>query len=299
MSRSGRSLSVIGMVIVTASLFAADKHYEESFKLEPGGQLVMNVRVGNVHVQSWDRNEVSFEADVHGSERFVSDFNFDFDRSDARLEIKGDLPYRKWNWGFRTKVAITMRVPQHCHLDLKTSGGNIEVQDVRGQSNLHTSGGNLRLANLEGDLVAKTSGGDIRASGITGQTQLGTSGGNIYLEDLSGDIDARTSGGNIDLLGVEGEIVAKTSGGNIEMRLVGPYKGVQASTSGGHIHCYVDGDLSANLNARTSGGRVTVDFPITIRGKISNSKVQGTINGGGPPLELHSSGGNIKVLSAK
>jgi len=299
MFRIAKTCSVLGLVALTASLFAADKQYNETFSFNPGGDLVMDLRVGNVDIQSWDRDEVAFEADVNGSSKFVKDYKFDFDHSSNRLEINGDLPYRRWNWNFRSKVRVTLKVPQNCHLDIRTSGGNISAANVSGHSQLRTSGGNLDLSNLEGELVAKTSGGHIKVKRVFGKTYLSTSGGNIHLEDLDGDITAKTSGGNVDLLGVAGEIVAKTSGGNIEIRLVGPYKGIQASTSGGHIRCYVEGELNADLNARTSGGRVQVDFPITITGKISKSKVQGKVNGGGPPMELRSSGGNIKVLAAR
>lgn len=299
MLRIGKTVSLIAMLAATASLWAADRQYNETFKLNSGGALMMDIRSGDVKVQTWDRDEVVFEAEVRGSSKFVNDFSFDFNQGSEKVEIIGDLPYRKWNWNFRSKVKVNLKIPQHCQVNIKTSGGNIAIQDVRGKSELKTSGGNLELINMDGDLVAKTSGGHIKARGISGQTYLSTSGGNIHLEDLTGDITAKTSGGDIDLNGVAGEIVAKTSGGNIEMRLAGPYQGVQASTSGGNIYCFVDGELNADLNARTSGGRVSIDFPITITGKISQSKVNGKVNGGGPPLELRSSGGNIKVLPAK
>jgi len=47
------------------------------------------------------------------------------------------------------------------------------------------------------------------------------------------------------------------------------------------------------VEAGTSGGRIHTDFPVTLKGKIDPRKLQATINGGGPLLYLHTSGGSI------
>ena len=51
--------------------------------------------------------------------------------------------------------------------------------------------------------------------------------------------------------------------------------------------------LAVDLDARTSGGRVSSDFP----GEFNKqrTKLMATLNGGGPNLVLSTSGGNVDV----
>jgi hypothetical protein len=48
-----------------------------------------------------------------------------------------------------------------------------------------------------------------------------------------------------------------------------------------------------DVNAKTSGGRVHTDFPVSISGEINKSSMRGRMNGGGPELYLRTSGGSI------
>ena len=68
---------------------------------------------------------------------------------------------------------------------------------------------------------------------------------------------------------------------------------LELSTSGGYISLAVPGDFKADLHASTSGGRVACELPL--EGMIKPSSINGKVNGGGPEVTLHTSGGNIEV----
>ena len=53
----------------------------------------------------------------------------------------------------------------------------------------------------------------------------------------------------------------------------------------------------ANIDASTSGGEVTCDLPITVTGKISESRIRGTVNGGGATVHAYTSGGDIRIVA--
>lgn len=53
--------------------------------------------------------------------------------------------------------------------------------------------------------------------------------------------------------------------------------------------------IAVDLDARSSGGGVHSDVPITVQGAQDNDMLRGRINGGGPKLVLRSSGGGIRV----
>jgi lia operon protein LiaG len=94
---------------------------------------------------------------------------------------------------------------------------------------------------------------------------------------------------------VEGRVRAETSGGNVAVKVRGGNKGVHAETSGGNVEVFVAKDCAANLDASTSGGNVECDLPVTVVGKIKESSIKGTINGGGPLIYAHTSGGNVRI----
>lgn len=300
MAQLAKALAWSCVFLAAATVFAAEESYSETFQLNQGGTLDLKIDLGSIDIKTWDRNSIEFEAVVKGKSSFVNGFEFSFEDSPNFVQIRGEHPKRKWGFfsGSR-KVKVTLRVPKESNVKIKTAGGNIKIQDLIGDAELRTSGGNLDIQNIDGELVAKTSGGHIRAGSIAGETYISTSGGYIDIDRVDGDLEARTSGGRISIERVRGEVVAKTSGGSIKLAVDGPFQGIDASTSGGAIVCYLADDASANISARTSGGSVIVDFPMTVQGKLSRSKVNGKINGGGPDLYLRTSGGSIKVLKAK
>ena len=59
----------------------------------------------------------------------------------------------------------------------------------------------------------------------------------------------------------------------------------------------LDSACQVDLDARTSGGKVECELPVT--GVIRPNRVEGKINGGGPNVLLRTSGGTIKVIKSQ
>jgi hypothetical protein len=66
-------------------------------------------------------------------------------------------------------------------------------------------------------------------------------------------------------------------------------------TAGGSINVRLPGDARVNLDASTSGGSVSTDFPVAYTDDRHHSELRVPLNGGGPLLYLHTSGGSIHV----
>jgi len=51
------------------------------------------------------------------------------------------------------------------------------------------------------------------------------------------------------------------------------------------------------VDARTSAGRVSTDFPVVavIQGEQKKNELRGKINGGGPLITAHTSGGSVHI----
>ncbi|MCP5060334.1 MAG: DUF4097 domain-containing protein [bacterium] len=140
----------------------------------------------------------------------------------------------------------------------------------------------------------ETSGGRIQAQEIDGDLNAETSGGRIHVSEVTGDVDVHTSGGSIRVREASGEVRAKTSGGPIEVRFNGQPEG-KLETSGGSIQVEVPPDLGFDLDAKTSGGRVELDDELHLEGESARSEIKGKVGGGGPSLSLDTSGGNIQI----
>jgi hypothetical protein len=49
------------------------------------------------------------------------------------------------------------------------------------------------------------------------------------------------------------------------------------------------------LDAKTSGGSVSTELPVTVVGEIEHGRLQGPVNEGGKSVQLRSGGGNIHL----
>jgi len=107
-------------------------------------------------------------------------------------------------------------------------------------------------------------------------------------------VKVKTSGGSIKVDEVTGAIDAKTSGGSIKLRMTEqPKHDSQLRTSGGSVKAYLTSGIAVDLTASTSGGSVSTDF--NVNGSVRRTSIDGEINGGGPKLKLHTSGGSVKI----
>jgi DUF4097 and DUF4098 domain-containing protein YvlB len=67
------------------------------------------------------------------------------------------------------------------------------------------------------------------------------------------------------------------------------------SAVNGSITLTLPPDLSTDVKATTVNGDINSDFPMTISGRISRRRVEGTIGGGGRLLSLDSVNGSITL----
>ena len=79
---------------------------------------------------------------------------------------------------------------------------------------------------------------------------------------------------------------------NVDLHTSG---GSRLQTSGGSVVVFLAETIGVDVDAQTSGGRVTTELPVTVQGEQSTTTLQATINAGGPKLILRTSGGDIRV----
>jgi DUF4097 and DUF4098 domain-containing protein YvlB len=211
----------------------------------------------------------SVEVESHASERVdieveitgtnAKDFELSFSQDGNDVRITGERKRRFGSWHVNAKFVV--KVPKAYNVDLKTGGGAIDISD------------------LNGEVQAKTSGGSIDLGNIVGNVEVETSGGAISVDEVAGNIDAETSGGSIKAR------ISKQ-----------PSEDSRLHTSGGSVIVYLASKIAVDLEARTSGGRVKSDFDVD--GSVKRNRIVGKINGGGPRLDLSTSGGSVRIKSS-
>ena len=296
---------------------------QRTFSVSPGGRLVMDVDLGSIEVNTAGSSNVI--ATVYRKVERWSDSRAEdllrqhevvFDQQGNNVIIRARYPqedFRRWRRsGLQVRYVIS--IPAEFNVDLKTSGGGIRVDDLRGEVRAKTSGGGLTFGKIEGPIVGNTSGGGITLAGCNGKVDVRTSGGGIEIGSGSGDLIAETSGGGIKIDEFDGDAFVRTSGGAIRINRIDgaidastsggpiiaslgrqPKKDCRLHTSGGGITVELDESLSLNINAEASGGGVSTDLPLTVQGELRSGRLRGMLNEGGQTLSLHTSGGSINL----
>ena len=287
-------LGILTLITVAAGT-AADRRFERKFTVTPGGTLRVHTDIGSVKVTGGSGSEVSVLVEMKGREGDIEDFSVSAEQDAGGVTVRGDLK-SLWSWGGRNlDVRFTILVPREYNLSLETSGGDLAVGSLKGSVSGETSGGDIRAREIEGKTDLRTSGGDAYAEKVVGELSLETSGGDIVVNGVKGNTSASTSGGNVKIADVDGRAEAETSGGHVSLSVTGPNRGIKAETSGGDIEISIGKDVGARIDAGTSGGEVVCDLPITVSGKISESSIRGSVNGGGELIHARTSGGDIRI----
>ena len=198
----------------------------------------------------------------------------------------------KWSQENGLSISFRAYVPAGVAADLKTSGGNVSLENLNGEQVAATSGGNIDVKNVKGNANLRTSGGNIGIGTFSGNMDAITSGGNISAEDVKGGIKLKTSGGNLSLTSVSGNLEAQTSGGNIDARITELGERVSLVTSAGDVD--VQMPLNKGMDLDLKGNRVKIAMS-NFKGVVEDDRVQGKLNGGGIPVTISTSGGNVRV----
>jgi hypothetical protein len=288
---------VLMLSLLPALLLGAEKKFEKEFTVSEDGLLIVKSDYGDITVRGSGSDNVVILVTMNGSQGDLEDYQVTASQSGNTVELRGKGAGDDWfSWDIDDlEVKFIVEVPEKFNLNVATAGGDMRVNNVNGNVQLRTPGGDVVLEELAGEIYAESSGGDIRAMEMRGNFRGTTSGGDVVVEEVSGNIHAETSGGDVRIGKAGGKVNAQTSGGNISIVLAGENKGVMAETSGGDIDVMAAREIQANLDASTSGGSVMCGLPITLTGEIDESRIQGTLNGGGELIHVQTSGGDIRI----
>jgi DUF4097 and DUF4098 domain-containing protein YvlB len=101
----------------------------------------------------------------------------------------------------------------------------------------------------------------------------------VHLTRVGGDVRGRTTNGGVDV-----ELEGSTWDG----------EGLDVETSNGGVKLAIPANYSANLETGTVNGRLNVDFPVTVQGRLDKN-INATLGSGGPPIRVRTSNGGVRI----
>lgn len=294
-----RVAMILAAMLTTTVALAAQSTYDKTLDAPAGGRLTFDTDAGSVSVVGSDTHQVVVHAEVEGSQSALRRLHISARQTSTGVTVTARLEHSSLGWLLWSdfgsiRVRFDVQVPRDYPIDLRTSGGGLDIRGLNASVDARTSGGGISLQDVRGNVDAHTSGGGIRAERLAGPADLSTSGGSIDVADSTGDLELHTSGGGIRMQNDDGKVDAGTSGGGIRAQLRSN-RGINLVTSGGGITVLLPQNTHASIDAGTSGGGVTSDFPLSTTQFGARNHLQGTIGGGGPSIYLRTSGGSIHL----
>jgi Toastrack DUF4097 len=160
-----------------------------------------------------------------------------------------------------------------------------------------------------------TSGGRVRADGpSTGEDEgwsvsydirvprmmmltLNTRNGGIAIDDYRGTAKFKTVNGGVSLRNVGGDLRGATSNGGVTVDLEGDHwdgAGLDVETNNGGIKMSLPATFSAELETGTVNGRINIDFPVNVQGRIDRH-ITTTLGAGGPKIRAVTTNGGVTI----
>jgi len=127
-----------------------------------------------------------------------------------------------------------------------------------------------------------------------------TTNGGIAIADVNGRIDFNAMNGGVVLKRVGGTVRGSTMNGGLVVELAGERwdgDSLDVSTTNGGVILSVPENYSANLQTGTVNGSVSVDFPITVQGRI-NKQIAVNLGSGGAMVKAMTTNGGVHLKRA-
>lgn len=213
----GVALGTICAVLVLALGAHASDHrgalteeFHQTYPMTADGRIELSNINGDVHISSWDQNQVKVDAVKYAdSKERLDEAKIEIEARRDSLSIRTRYPEHDggWNWGSHNNpasVEYTLTVPRGVRLD--------EIKLINGE---------LDIAGVSGEVHASCINGRLQAHNLAGRAHLGTINGRLEarFDQLAGSsVELSSVNGSVDLTipsDSKAEIEASTVSGGI------------------------------------------------------------------------------------
>ncbi len=200
--------------------------FEQTRPFTPGGTFTLENTNGEVRVATWERDQVSIEAELRAtSQSQLERIEIEVRGEGDRVSVHTRLPRGGFFGNGSGVVNYHITLPRHARLEVKTVNGRVSVEGLEGRLEASTVNGGVEIADAAGEVHATTVNGSIRAqydaADPDGQHRFETTNGSVTVtlpDDVTGRFEAHTVNGSISTdfpLTVEGRMFKKRLEGRL------------------------------------------------------------------------------------
>ena len=197
-------------------------------------------------------------------------------------------------------IAVKVEVPAGTKLEIRTVAAGVTIGDYRGSVDIRGETGSCFVTSISGDFRARTTSGGITVGEVGGIADLGTASGGILAGKLRGPAKLFSANGVVEVQQAYDKLKVEADDSEIVLGLSRPLpKDIDVATSAGTITLNVDRNLSLTVDAATRLlGKVRTRGldAVVRRGSFNQSSLLADFNGGGEPVKLRTSWGNILLI---
>ncbi len=173
------------------------------------------------------------------------------------------------------------------------NGDEVTLSDITGAATIRGDfygGGHLQR--VSGAVEYHSSRSDVSLAHLTGELQL--DGHDLTASEVVGPILVNTRSRNINLDKVSGDVKVVNSHGDVSVQMAPPNGSVTVDNQNGNVNVTLPEKARFTVNAETSDGDTHSDFD---RSDTHGSRgvLSGPVNGGGNPVRLNTSHGDINI----
>lgn len=213
-------INLMACAIADKTPFSRERSFEKSYKFPAGGRISLKNENGSIYINAWDKDEVRIYARKYVraatqemADKAVKEIKIEVDYQDGNMHIFTHNPYQRKGKDFsdflagrnvRVEVTYELNIPKNIEVRAKTMNGKIEVEEVKGRTEVSTMNGKVVIENAQGTVEADTMNGSIEAeipmADGKDKIKLKTMNGGIRLylaEDIKANIKATTANGSI------------------------------------------------------------------------------------------------------
>jgi DUF4097 and DUF4098 domain-containing protein YvlB len=189
---------------------ALTEEFHQTYAITPDGRIELDNINGDVHISSWDRNEVKVDAVKYAdTKERLDEAKIEVNASKDSVSIRTKYPDHdhNWNWGSHNNpasVEYTLTVPRTVSLDeIKLINGALDVNGISGEVRASCINGRLEARDLAGRAKLSTINGklDARFSRLArNDVELNSVNGGLELtipSDSNAEVEASTVSGGI------------------------------------------------------------------------------------------------------
>ncbi len=223
--------------------------------------------------------------------------NMDLRTSSGRVEID-ELNLNEFKYK-SSSGSLTAKSISAVHGAIITSSGRVSIQSAQMEKlKVQTSSGNIEIDKIISEDVSLTgSSARITIGQLdTKEIKHSTSSGNLDIGNVkmvNGEFDS--SSGRLTFNDVTGNLQATSRSGNISIKYNEYNSNIKIQTSSGRVDLVLPAEAAFLVDARTSSGRIRLDFDVTVNGEMQDKNVVGSVGNGTNKVDIRTSSGNINI----